>query len=111
MPTSVTSAARAIAERQGLHIVRPVDAQQREAGRLVLGDALGIAKPVATITWQPSIASRSVTMSPAALTTTPVPYSTMRFGGAPAAACTVVGNGVNALDIATTTGSMMPSIA
>ena len=64
------------------------------------------------MTLQPSMSWRSVRMWPAAVTTMPVPYSTLRRGGGPiSAARPVPGNGANALDITTTTGSMMPSVA
>jgi hypothetical protein len=48
-------------------------------------------------------------MLPSSATTTPVPYSTVLRGGGPA--CGPVGKGVNALDIAITTGSTVFSTA
>ena len=50
---------------------------------------------------------RSVTIAPSSVTTTPVPYSTVLRGGGAVA----TGNGLNALDIAITTGSTVFSVA
>ena len=96
MPTSVTSG-RAPSRRasgSGVRLARAVDAQQREIGRLVLGDAIGMAE--AGDDRRPGSrrsAWRSVTMCPAVLTTMPVPYSTLRPGGGPIGARSAVGNG------------------
>ena len=55
------------------------------------------------MTLQPSITCRSVTIWPAALTTMPVPYSTLRLGGGTPACDVPVtpGNAVNAFAITT----------
>jgi hypothetical protein len=61
---------------------------------------------------QPSVKRRPLKMSPAALTMMPEPYSTSRFAGVPDnAAMPLPEKGANALDITTTSGSMMPSVA
>ncbi len=66
-------------------------------------------RPAATITLQPSVTLRPVTMSPRALTISPLPYST---GFASTANGMLrAGNGANALAIASATGSTMPTIA
>ena len=59
---------------------------------------------------QLSTSWRSVMMLPSSATTMPVPYSTVLRGGGPAA-CAPVGNALNALDIAITTGSTVFSTA
>ena len=64
------------------------------------------------MTLQPSVRRRSLRMWPAAVTTMPEPYSTLRIPGDPvSAAMPLPENGANALDITTTSGSMMPSVA
>ena len=65
-------------------------------------------KPEATITWQPCVSFKSVTMWPCALTTNPLPYSTDFASAAKGALRS--GNGENALAIAPITGSTMVSI-
>src|SRR3979409_819651 len=63
-----------------------------------------LPKPAIVTARQPSVICRSATPAPSSLTTMPLPYSTVLRGGGPAA-CAPVGNALNALDIAITTGS------